>query len=151
MNPIGHRSLPDENAHSGASQHFFNHPKKTMSPQDLKDTITLIGGFAVAATSLPKVIEVLHAYLLYKHQAEENRATKEWTHKLLEQTLLAQKHTFEALQSSYETLIKQSQTLVETNRQIRSLRNVVIELLAPPQDPAPADDPATSNDPATSK
>lgn len=150
MNPIGHRSLPDENAHSGASQHFFNHPKKTMSPQDLKDIIVMVGGFAVAATSLPKVIEVLHAHLLY-NQAEENRATKEWTHKLLEQTLLAQKHTFEALHSSNETFIKQSQTLVETNRQIRSLRNVVIELLAPPQDPAPADDPATSNDPATSK
>ena len=29
-----------------------NHPNKTMSPQDLKDTITLIGGFAVAATCM---------------------------------------------------------------------------------------------------
>ena len=82
MNPIGHRSLPDENAHSGASQHFFNHPKKTMSPQDLKDIIVMVGSFAIAATFLPKVIEVLHAYLLYKRQAEENRATKEWTHVL---------------------------------------------------------------------
>lgn len=69
-----------------------------MSPQDLKDIIVMVGSFAIAATSLPRVIEVLHAY--HKHQAEENRATKEWTHKLLEQTLLAQKHTFEALQSS---------------------------------------------------
>ena len=47
-----------------------------MSPQDLKDIIVMVGSFAIAATSLPRVIEVLHAYLLYKHQAEENRATK---------------------------------------------------------------------------
>lgn len=76
-----------------------------MSPQDLKDIIVMVGSFAIAATSLPRVIEVLHAYLLYKHQAEENRATKEWTHKLLEQTLLAQKHTFEALLSKLKCAV----------------------------------------------
>lgn len=128
-----------------------NHPNKTMSPQDLKDTITLIGGFAVAATSLPRVIEALHAYVLYKLKAEENRSAEERFLNVMGQTQRLQEKTVEALQSSHALLIEQSKTVAETYRATRSLRNVVIELLAPPQDPAPADDPATSNDPATSK